>query len=89
MNNYARQLINAKDMGRFEGFRAYMDVAIVAIHNIAADEEIPEEYENIIISKLDAEIARILTIDDRMCAEDIGAAVVQYAEKRRKELKQC
>lgn len=85
-NNYARLLINAKDMGRFEGMRAYMEVAAVAIHNIAVEKGVPQKWENIIIKHLDAEIARILQVTDAMTAEDIGAAVVQFAEKKRKEV---
>ena len=83
--NFARMLINAKDMGRFEGMRAYMEVALVAIHNIAVDSQMPKKWEKKICEKLDAEIARILQVTEAMSAEDIGAAVVQFAEKARRE----
>lgn len=84
--NFGRLLINAKDMGRFEGMRAYMEVAPVAIHNIAVEKGMPKKWENIIIKHLDEEIARILQITEAMTAEDIGAAVVKFAEKKRSEL---
>ena len=84
--NFARVLKDAKDLGRFEGFRAYMEVAVVAIHNLCADYEIDDEIENKIIGNLDAEINRILHLNQHMTAEDIGAAVVQYAEQKRLEV---
>ena len=83
--NFARMLINAKDMGRFEGMRAYMEVALVAMHNIAVESQMPKKWEKKICEKLDQEIARILQVTEAMSAEDIGAAVVQFAEKARGE----
>lgn len=83
--NFARMLINAKDMGRFEGMRAYMEVALVAVHNIAVESQMPKKWEKKICEKLDQEIARILQVTEAMSAEDIGAAVVQFAEKARRE----
>jgi hypothetical protein len=85
-NNFAKLLKDAKDLGRFEGFMAYMECAVVALHNLCADHEIDEEIENKLIGNLDAEINRILHLNQHMTAEDIGAAVVQYAEKKRLEV---
>ena len=84
--NFAKLLKDAKDLGRFEGFMAYMECAVVALHNLCADYEIDEEIENKLIGNLDTEINRILHLNQHMSAEDIGAAVVQYAEKKRLEV---
>ena len=51
-NNFARLLVNAKSMGRFEGFVAFMEVATVAIHNICVDSGIYGKWEREIISKI-------------------------------------
>lgn len=84
--NFAKVLKDAKDLGRFEGFVAYVEAGVVAIHNICADHEIDETIENIIVSNIDTEINRILHLNQHMTAEDIGAAVVQYAEQKRLEV---
>ena len=84
-NNFARLLVNAKSMGRFEGFVAFMEVATVAIHNICVDSGIYGKWEREIISKLEPQIRSMLQINETMSAEDIGDLVVGHAERLRKE----
>lgn len=84
-NNFAKLLKDAKDMGRFEGMLAYIEVALVAIHNISVDEEIPEEVEKKICASLGKEAERILQIREGMSAEDIGETVVHYAARLKGE----
>ena len=56
------------------------------VKNNYVDPKIDEEIENKLIGNLDTEINRILHLNQHMSAEDIGAAVVQYAEKKRLEV---
>ena len=83
--NFVSALNAAKSMGRFEGMAAFVEVAIVAIHNICVEHQIYGKWEKYLISELEPEIKNILQIKEYMSAEDIGDLVVGHAERLRKE----
>ena len=83
--NFVTALNAAKSMGRFEGMAAFVEVAIVAIHNICVEHQIYGKWEKYLISELEPEIKDILQIKEYMSAEDIGDLVVGHAERLRKE----
>lgn len=68
-----------------EEMAAFVEVAIVAIHNICVEHQIYGKWEKYLISELEPEIKNILKIKEYMSAEDIGDLVVGHAERLRKE----
>ena len=83
--NFAKALNAAKSMGRYEGMAAFVEVAIVAIHNICVERGIYGKWERELIADFEPEIKDILQIKEYMSAEDIGDLVVGHAERLRKE----
>lgn len=83
--NFVTALNAAKSMGRFEGMAAFVEVAIVAIHNICVTRGIYGKWERELIADFEPEIKSILQIKEYMSAEDIGDLVVGHAERLRKE----
>lgn len=68
-----------------EEMAAFVEVAIVAIHNICVEHQIYGKWKKYLISELEPEIKNILKIKEYMSAEDIGDLVVGHAERLRKE----
>ena len=53
--NFAKALNAAKSMGRYEGMAAFVEVAIVAIHNICVEHQIYGKWEKYLISEFEPE----------------------------------